>query len=135
MRSLDMDGPFQLTKQEIARRIQEARPGNFALGRKTKDNRFLVRYVGRDDVDVRRGLLGALNASATDQPGLVGRLMGSEPGDDCFKVSLAQSAEAAFEKHCRHFHHFNKNGNLRNKRHPRSPGTSNMACPVCGDAF
>jgi len=133
MRSLDMDGPYRLTKEEIGRRIKDPMPGNFAIGRMTKDNRFLVRYVGRDDVDVRRGLLGALNAAT--QPGMMSRLMGAEPADDCFKFSLAQGPQAAFEKHCRHFHHFNKKGNLRNRRHPRSPSNARLPCPICGDEF
>jgi hypothetical protein len=133
MRSLDMDGPFRLTKEEINRRVKEPLPGNFALGRMTKDNRFLVRFVGRDDVDIRRALLGSLGAA--DQPGFMSRLMGAEPGDDYFKFSLAQNADAAFSKHCRQYHNFNKNGNLRNKRHPRSPGNERHACPVCGEEF
>jgi hypothetical protein len=133
MRSLDMDGPYKLTKKEIENRVKQSGPGNFALGRMTKDKRFLVRYVGRDDVDIKRALMGAL--SATSQPGFMDRLKGAEPGDDCFKFSMAAGPQAAFEKHCRHFHHFNKKGNLRNRRHPRSPSSERLPCPVCDEEY
>lgn len=133
MRSLDMDGPFKLTKDEIARRVKEQLPGNFALGRMTEDKKFLVRYVGRDDVDVRRALAGSL--STASEPGFLSRLMGAEPGNDYFKFSFAQTCEAAYEKQCRQYHAFNKKGNLRNKRHPRSPSNTKMPCPICGDEY
>jgi hypothetical protein len=124
-----MDGPFKLSKEEIAKRVTQASPGNFALGRVTRDKRFIVRYVGRDDIDIRRALLGALNS--VEEPTFVDRLMGSEPAENYFKFSVAKSPVAAFEKHCRQYHKFNHNGNLRNKRHPRPPGSMPLICPVC----
>lgn len=133
MRSLDMDGPFKLNKQEIGQRVTQPMPGNFALGRLTKDRKFIVRYIGRDDTDIRRALLGSL--SAAYQPGLVSRLMGAEPRDNYFKFSLAQNPVAAFEKQCRQYHAFNTKGHLRNRRHPRPPANEKIKCPVCGEVY
>jgi len=133
VRSLDMDGPFELTKDVITRKVGQTLPGNFALGRMTKEKKFIVRYVGRDDKDVRRALLQSLKI--VQQPGVIDRLMGAEPGETHFKFSFARTADAAFEKHCRHFHNFNKNGQLRNTRHPRPPDDDPRKCPVCGERY
>ncbi len=133
MRSLDMDGPFPLTRAEIERVVQDALPGNFALGRMTKDKRFQVRFVGRDDTDVREGLLSSLGGA--DQTGLFKRMFGGGSDDsNCFKFSYSQEPVAAYQKHCRTYHGFNKNGSLKNREHPKPPpGVAGLKCPVCGE--
>lgn len=131
MPSLDMDGPFQLTRAEIERVVARAGPGNFALGQMAKDGkRFVVREVGRDDADVRRALLAALGQAA--RPGLLDRLMGAERGPDAFKFSYAQDPTAAYEKHCRTYHGFNSQATLTSG-HPRPPAGAVAKCPICGE--
>lgn len=131
MRSLDMDGPYPFTRKDIERVVARTGPGNFALGQMTKDKRFVVRYVGRDDGDIRRALLNCLHQEP--QPGLLARAMGADTGNNCFKFSYAQTADAAFEKHCRTYHGFNKKGQLHNEGHPPPPGGAPAKCPVCGE--
>lgn len=131
MRSLDMDGPYPLTRQEIERLVARPGPGNFALGRITKDKRFVVRFVGRDDGDLRRALLECLRQEP--RPGFLARTMGAEEGNNAFKFSYAQSADAAYQKHCRNYHNFNTQGKLHNKRHPQPPPGVPVKCPVCGE--
>lgn len=131
MASLDMDGPYALTEQEIRRVVSEPLPGSFAIGRMTNDKRFLVRYVGRDDKDLRQALLKWVPA-AKGSSGLLGRLKGGEPPNDCFKFSYAMDATAAFEKQCRAYHAFNQQGRLKNGGHPKPPGRGRMDCPICG---
>lgn len=133
MPSLDMDGPFRLDAAEVARVVTRQGPGNYALGKLDKNKRFVVRYVGRDDMNLRDSILKA--AQQTDgPPGVLGRLMGKDGGADAFKFSYAADAEAAFGKHCRNFHGFNSQNQLDNSGHPKPPPGSGAKCPVCGEA-
>jgi len=132
MRSLDMDGPFALDPNEIVRVVGRNGPGNFALGRLNKDKRFVVQYVGRDDMNVRDSLLNAAH-SASGKPGLLGRLFGKDEGAQAFKFSYAADAEAAYGKHCRTYHGFNSANQLDNSRHPKPPPGTIAKCPICGD--
>lgn len=132
MAKLDMDGPYALTQQEVNRVVSQPLPGCFALGRMTKENRFLVRYVGRDDKDLRQALMRCTGGNK-GQPGFFGRLMGDQPGNDTFKFSYAQDARAAYDKQCRAYHNFNKQGSLYNGGHPKPPANMRMTCPVCGE--
>jgi len=128
MASLDMDGPFTFTRQEIERVMKQTGPGTFALGSQTKDGKFKVRYVGRDDRDVKAALLDALRKDK--KPGKLGKLTGKE-ANEVFKISLAASADAAFEKHCRSYHKFNSRSQLENKNHPEPPADTPRKCPIC----
>lgn len=134
MRSLDMDGPFPLTRAEIERVVVEPLPGNFALGRMTKDKRFQVRFVGRDDTSVRDALLNNLNGGGGG--GLLKRMLGGGgEASDCFKFSYSQDGVAAYQKHCRTYHGFNKQGSLENRTHPKPPpGAKGLKCPICGES-
>jgi len=132
MASLDMDGPYPLDANEVARVVSKAGPGNFALGKMDKQKRFVVRFVGRDDKNVRDAILQAAR-KVEPAPGLIGRLLGKEEGADAFKFSYAQDAEAAFGKHCRNYHGFNSKGQLDNKGHPKAPNGGFAKCPVCGE--
>jgi hypothetical protein len=127
-----MDGPYALTVKEINRKIKAAGPGNFALGRMTRDKKFIVRFVGRDDADIRQALIDSLGRES--KRGLLGRFLGGEADNDCFKFSYAQDASAAFEKHCRTYHAFNSNNKLVNDKHPKAPKGSGLKCPVCGES-
>lgn len=131
--SLDMDGPFPLTVEEVGRHVSWQGPGNYALGLLTREGRFMVRYVGRSDDDLRAELMKAARAGGA-KPGLVARLMGKEQPADHFKVSFAQDADAAYSKHCRTYHSFNTQGRLDNRSHPKRPAGALVKCPVCGDS-
>jgi hypothetical protein len=131
MASLDMDGPYALTVDEINRKVKMTGPGNFALGHMTRDKKFVVRFVGRDDADIRQALLGSVGRES--KRSLFGRILGQEMENDSFKFSYAQDADAAYEKHCRSYHGFNSNNQLKNDRHPKPPKGSGLKCPVCGE--
>ncbi len=133
MPSLDMDGPYALDTDEVARIVSRNGPGNFALGRLNKDKRFVVEYVGRDDMNVRDALIGAAG-KVPERPGLMGRLLGKDEGPAVFKFSYAQDAEAAYGKHCRTYHGFNSSNQLDNRGHPKPPPGRPAKCPVCGEA-
>jgi hypothetical protein len=132
MSSLDMDGPFPLDVNEVARVVSKPGPGNYALGKMDKQKRFVVRFVGRDDKNVRDAILQAAR-KGEGSPGLVGKLLGKDEGADAFKFSYAQDADAAYGKHCRNYHGFNSRGQLDNRGHPRSPSGAPAKCPVCGE--
>jgi len=129
MASLDMDGPFVFTREEIERVMKETGPGTFALGERTKNNKFKVRYVGRDDSDVKAALISAL--SPKKKSGLLDKLTGQSGGTEAFKVSLAASPDAAYEKQCRSYHKFNSRDQLENADHPQPPPSNPRKCPVC----
>jgi len=116
MPSLDMSGPFDFTSQEIDRRVESKRIGNYALGNMKDDGTtFIVKYVGRSDTYLNAELKARL-----DKPYRK------------FKFSYASSAREAFEKECHNYHDFGGKESLDNKVHPaRSPGT-NWSCPVLG---
>jgi hypothetical protein len=132
MASLDMDGPFSLDPNEVARIVSRAGPGNFALGKLDRNKRFVVRYVGRDDANVRDAILQAAQQIARPV-GLMARMMGKDDNADAFKFSYAADAEAAYGKHCRTYHGFNSKNQLDNKGHPKPPKGALAKCPVCGE--
>ncbi|MBK1698908.1 hypothetical protein CKO21_16815 [Rhodovibrio salinarum] len=127
-----MDGPFPLEVDEVTRIVSGSGPGNFALGKMDKQKRFVVRFVGRDDKNVRDALLSAAK-KADPTPGLIGRILGKDEGADAFKFSYAQDAQAAYGKQCRTYHQFNSKGQLENKSHPKPPNGAPGKCPVCGE--
>ena len=112
MASLNMQGSYDLTNEEIDRRITKTSPGNYALGRVGNDT-FYVHYVGRSDTD--------LNDRLKDWVGSYKR----------FKFSYATSPKAAFEKECTNYHDFGKSEKLDNEIHPQRPDGTNWKCPVC----
>ena len=56
MASLNMDGAYDLTNNDISSQVTKTSAGNYALGyMKTKEDggrTFVVEYVGRSDTDV-----------------------------------------------------------------------------------
>lgn len=112
MASLDMQGPFALSADDIDQRITRTQAGNYALGKVEKE-KFIVQYVGRSDSDVA---------------GRLRQHIGKYPK---FKYSYATSPKAAFEKECKNFHDFGGSEKLANKIHPDRPANSGWKCPFC----
>lgn len=109
----DLWGPFPLTPGGIGAAITAALPGVYALGKlETGSGVFKVRYVGRDDQDVKIRLTNHL---AEWYPHFFYR---------CYF-----SAQQAFEEECELYHKFHPSDN---KAHPSRDQNSDWACPRCG---
>lgn len=113
MASLDMQGPFNLTNEEIDKQITKTSAGNYALGSVKDDGTFIVKYVGRSDTDLNARLKAHV---------------GKHPK---FKYSYATSPKSAFEKECKNFHDFGGTDSLENDIHPDRPANSGWKCPSC----
>ena len=113
MASLNMQGPFNLTNDEIDKQITTTSAGNYALGYINGDQIFSVKYVGRSDTDLNSRLKTHV---------------GKHPK---FKYSYATSPKAAFEKECKNFHDFGGADSLENDIHPDRPANSGWKCPSC----
>ncbi len=103
-------GPFQLTEKGIDSNLQSKSPGVYALGQ-TKDDLFIVRFVGRADADLKTGLRGHLAGPYRQ-----------------FKFTYALSPRDAFLKECELYH---DSVGLDNKRHPSVPRGGSLLCPRC----
>jgi hypothetical protein len=114
MASLNMNGPYALSTDEIDRQVTKTSPGNYGLGYTKEDGTFVVSYVGRSDRDV--------NGRLHDWVGTKYKK---------FKYSYADSAKAAFEKECHNYHDFGGSKELDNETHPDRPNGTNWKCPVC----
>ncbi|MGG4456870.1 hypothetical protein ABEX29_01040 [Brevibacillus porteri] len=114
MPSLEMDGPYGLDRITIASKITRTSPGNYALGYINENQKFVVKYVGRADSDIRERLLAHVG--------------GKYPK---FKFSYASSPKAAFEKECKNYHDFGESEKLDNKIHPDRPRNATWKCPTC----
>ncbi|MCV0372409.1 MAG: hypothetical protein K5793_02515 [Nitrosarchaeum sp.] len=112
--TLNMDGPFNFTKNGIENAVKENKKGNYALGRKGDDGTFFVSYIGRSDNDLRQELLVRLDTHKHSH----------------FKASYANSAEEAFKKECQNYHDFDPE-KLENEIHPDKPNGTLLKCPVC----
>lgn len=112
MVSLGMEGPYNLDTETIEANVTRTSPGNYALGRKGEEGKFLVGYVGRSDSDVGDRLKSWVGE--TKKP--------------LFKFSYATSPKAAFEKECENYHDFNPPDN---DVHPDRPDDSDWCCPRC----
>ena len=121
MKSLNMGREYQLTSDEINRRIGEEKIGNYALGYVKQDERksFIVCYVGRSDTDLKRRIKNHI---------------GENPKYQYFKFSYATSAKDAYYKECNNWHDFGgPEGLLNNSIHPDKPEGANWKCPQCGE--
>lgn len=108
-------GPFDLTNEEIDKRVKKGSIGNYAYGQ-VDGNTFYVQYVGRSDDD--------LNARIKHGVGTYEKFM----------FSYAYTKKAAFEKECKNWHDFGGlNGDLDNKIHPDKPDGTDYECPYCND--
>ena len=107
-------GPYDLTNEEIDKRIKKDTVGNYAYGY-VENGDFYVEYVGRSDDD--------LNSRAKHGVGQYKKFM----------FGYALSKKAAYEKECRNWHDFGgSEGDLDNKYHPDKPDFTDYKCPVCG---
>jgi hypothetical protein len=129
--TLDMDGPYELSRKAVQATVTHALPGTFAIGHRDRSGRFAVQYIGRDDANVAQALIQALG-KGIGQPGLMGRMLGGKQQANAFKFSYANSAQAAYEKQCRSFHAFGETRSLENGQHPSPPSGSGLKCPMCG---
>ncbi len=109
MASSGLDGEYPLTESGIDTNVSRTSAGAYALGR-TKDEKYLISYVGRSDDDVNARLKQHVNDY------------------DRFKYGYFSSAKAAFEKECNLYHDFTP---FDNKIHPARPNNSNWSCPRC----
>lgn len=113
MASLNMQGPYSLTNEDIDIRIPVGSIGNYAYGYKNEEGVFIVKYVGRSDTD--------LNDRAKHGVGKY----------KLYKYSIARTVKEAYEKECRNYHDFGENKKLDNEIHPDKPEGKNYDCPVC----
>lgn len=113
MPSLNMNGPYVFTREEIDKQVTRTNCGNYALGKLCDDGKtFFVQYIGRADSDVNNRLKQHLGEPYTH-----------------FKYSYATSSKDAFEKECENYHDF---PNVSNKIHPDRPSNSkDWKCPRC----
>jgi hypothetical protein len=114
MPSLDMEGPYALTKAKIDEAVTPTSAGNYALGYTNDKGTFIVEYVGRSDSDVNAELKSKVGTKYKQ-----------------FKFSYATSPKAAFEKECRNYHDFGGKDKLDNDIHPARPAGTDWKCPVC----
>lgn len=114
MASLNMEGPYELTRSKIIEAVTYPSPGNYALGYVNDENTFIVQYVGRSDSDVATRLTNHVREKYK-----------------CFKFSYATSPKAAFEKECRNYHDFGESRSLDNDYHPDRPAGASWKCPCC----
>ncbi len=126
MASLNMRGPFVLTDDEVNRRVEDGRIGNYAYGYvDERDGRqvFVVRYVGRSATNLRDEIK---NRHKSDD---------KFTKEDCefFKFSYADTEREAYEKECQNFHDFGGEESLLNEVHPAKPNEDgSYHCPIEG---
>ena len=115
MASLNMpNGPYNLTTDEVDKRIKVGSIGNYAYGHKKVDGTFVVEYVGRSDTDLNDRIKHGIGQYKM------------------FKYSIAYTKKSAFEKECRNYHDFGESDTLDNIDHPDKPDFTDYKCPVCG---
>ena len=105
-----MEGPFKLTKEQLALEVTKTSPGTFILA----DEPGKVEYVGRADEDLRIDLLNWIGEY------------------DHFQFEYAKTALEAFEKECVLWHrHGGPLGKVEPTDHPDRPDGSGWQCPSC----
>lgn len=105
-------GPYGLSTQNINSALTRTSPGAYALGHLNAAGEFVVKYVGRDDVDVARRLADHART----------------PKYSCFKANYVSSPKAGFEWECQMYHDF---PGLDNVIHPARPTGATWRCPRC----
>ena len=134
MSNLDMDGPYELSREEVERVVSEPFAGNFALGYLSSKKKFIIQFVGRSDSCVRDAIIKNLPKKTNGkQPGFLGRFLGDAPSPPAFKFSYAADPEAAYLKQCKNYHDFGSGKELRNASHPKRPSGGSLICPVCSE--
>ncbi len=116
MPNLNMYGAYALNSEEVKKRVDPNKKGNYAFGTLGEDGMFYVYYVGRSDTDLQAEII----ARSSDFTQL-----------SHFMYSYASSAKEAYEKECKNYHDFNCPA-LLNKIHPDRPNGTSYHCPICG---
>lgn len=125
-RSLNMKGPYILSDEEVDKRVERGKMGNYAYGyveRKDGKGIFIVRYVGRSTTDLQTEIKERHKKDPKFSQ------------EDCksFKFSYASSEKEAYEKECINFHDFGGCASLLNEVHPAKPQDGEQYhCPVVG---
>ncbi len=126
MASLNMRGPFILTDDEVNRRVEERKMGNYAYGYlEEREGRqiFIVRYVGRSATDLRDEIKSRHKSDKKF----------TKLDCEFFKFSYADTEREAYEKECQNFHDFGGEQSLLNEVHPTKPeGNGTYRCPFPG---
>ena len=118
MPSLDMGNTmYTLDLDTINRLIGDGVIGNYALGLKTNNGSFMVKYVGRSDTNLKQRLIQHLS---------------DEKKYPFFKYHVAQTIKEAYLWECKNFHDFGGEEYLDNKVHPAKPEGLKDTCPYCG---
>ncbi|HLN62304.1 MAG TPA: hypothetical protein VK464_12195 [Symbiobacteriaceae bacterium] len=113
MTSLEMGSYFPFTSAIVDEIITRRAPGNYALGF-VRNGRFVPRYIGRAESDVR---------------GRIKDHLGESPDYKYFKFRYAASPRDAFLHECMNYHGFI--GGLDNWVHPARPAGTDLTCPYC----
>ena len=123
MASLGMGNSHPLTVEKIDEVVLPERIGNYAYGYLNNQGRFVVRYIGRSDSDLRERIKHGVDDMRID----------SSLRYECFKFSYAESVKEAYEKECHNYHDFGGDrGFLCNEIHPAKPEEYDGFCPICG---
>ncbi len=112
MPSLRMEGPYSLDIKTIDEKVTRVSPGNYALGKKNENGKFIFSYIGRSDTDLNSELKSWIDK--TERP--------------LFKFRYAISARDAFGIECENYHDFVKQGEVN---HPQRPSGTDWKCPRC----
>lgn len=105
-----LNGPFNLSYDDLEARVPGHICGYFALGYLDSREKFRVQHVGRDDSDMQLRLKTLIGSSLK------------------FKFMATRTPKEAFEGECELFHRLRPPGNLI---HPDRPRGSGWRCPVC----
>lgn len=126
MASLNMNGPFPLTDEEVDLRVDEGKMGNYAYGYLKEcdgQHKFIVLYVGRSTTDLRNEIKSRYKSDEKF----------NKAGCEQFKFSYADNESEAYEKECCNFHDFGEEQKLLNNIHPAKPqDNGSFTCPVKG---
>lgn len=105
-------GPFPLTALDVAQRVPKATKGVFVLMTLHEGDPY-VRFVGREDAELGRALLGFLGTY------------------DQYAYKACEDDVTAFLAECSAFHDYGGLAELANALHPEPPYVD-LFCPVCG---
>lgn len=112
MASTGMGKKYPLNNDVLNKEITRTSPGNYALGKESEDGKFVVKYTGRADTDLKERLKSHI---------------GKYP---FFKYQYATSPKSAFEKECHVYHDFGPSDNVI---HPDRPNNTDWKCPCCSE--
>lgn len=125
MASLGMGQSYELSEEIINQIIEPNRMGNYAYGYLNDNGKFIVKYVGRSDSDLKSRIKHGLQDRENDE---------KCRKYERFKFSYASNVKEAYDKECRNYHDFGGDeGLLNNAKHPDKPAEQDYKCPICGE--